>query len=203
MPIPSSNFPAVILLSEIDFQCNLITRSGTHLQESAQHWIAIDQGMDDGRQALPIDIVGHCSICLSAAASIYKHLFLGRRKGSIIANRCNELMRLLDTPNLPVISAIAVRNSWEHMDERLDKWLSTRISGTACTPIHVSARPPRDGAFVLRCFDPLHMTIKHGAGESIALQPLISEAEKLSQLIDGAFKKLENEQSDVYISRNP
>ncbi len=202
MSIPSSNFPAVALLSEIDLQCKLIIHNGARLQESAQHWIAIDKGIDDGKKALPIDIVAYCSICLSAAASIYKNLFLGARVNkktvSVISKRCTELMRLLENPSLPVISAIAVRNSWEHMDERLDSWLSSRIRGTSCAGIHVSVKPPKDEVFVLRHFDPVLMEIKHGKDESIHLQPLITEAEKLSQLIDNAFKKLQNEQSNIY-----
>lgn len=202
MPIPSNNFPAVILLSEIDLQCKLITRNGVRLQKSAQHWIEIDKGVDDGKKAPLIDIIAYCSICLSAAASIYKHLFVGARTSKkivpIIFKRCTELMRLLENPNLPVISSIAVRNSWEHMDERLDTWLSTRTCGASCAEIHVSVKPPKDGVFVLRHFDPVLMEIKHGEDESIALQPLIAEAEKLSQLIDNAFKKLKNEQSNVY-----
>ncbi len=57
MPILNVNFPVVMLLSEIDLQCKLIARSAERLQDSAQHWILLGQGIDDNKIAPPIDIV--------------------------------------------------------------------------------------------------------------------------------------------------
>lgn len=200
MPIPSKNFPVVMLLSEIDLQCKLISRAAERLCASAEHWIALDQGIDDGKTAPPIEILASCSVCLSAAAAIYKFLFIGdRKKGKKavrIRKRCEALMNLLGNPKLPVVSSIAVRNSWEHLDERLDELLLSRAF-KSYEQVHVAVKPPDAATFVLRCFDPSHMEIKYGP-DVISLEPLIAEAKELSHLIAEAFRQLETVECHVY-----
>lgn len=199
MPISSNNFPAVMLLCEIDLQCKLIARSAERLRESAQHWIALDKSIDDGKTAPPIDIVALCSVCLSAAASISRHLLVGDRKGKKairISKRCAALMNLLGNPKLPVVSSITVRNSWEHLDERLDELLSSQ-SFKSYSEVHVAVKPPDAATFVLRHFDPLRMEIKYGP-DAVSLEPLIAEAKELSRLVDAAFKHLHTGQCNVY-----
>jgi hypothetical protein len=199
MPIPSSNFSAVILLSEVDLNCKLIARAAEQLREAAKHWIALDKGVDDGGTAPPIDIISMCAVCLSSSAAIAKMLLLGDRKGkrSIrIAKRCNALMTLLGTPALSVTRSLSVRNSWEHLDERLDDVLESNACRSV-SEVHVSARQPDTTTLVLRHFDPVAFHIKYGP-ETVPLLELIDEAKDLSARVNDAFKHLQTAQSNVY-----
>ncbi len=199
MTISTENYPALILLSEIELQCSLIARASSFLEESAQHWIMVGKGIDDGKKAPPIDIIAQCHICLSAAALIYKYLFPGRikRKNPRISKRCAKLMQFLGEPELPMIRSVQVRNSWEHIDERLDDFLSARRV-QSLAPIHVSTMPLQKETFVLRHFDPLLMQIKYGAGRAIDLRALVAEATELSTLIKEAIQKLHGESMTIY-----
>lgn len=201
MPIPSTNFSAVMLLCEIDLQCKTIARAGERLRECAQHWVALSQGIDDGKTAPPIDIVAWCSVCLSASASIRRLLSLAgrrRKKASVIRirKRCETLMDALGNPDIPVMLSAVVRNSWEHLDERLDELLSTQ-SFKSFSEIHVAVKPPDTQTFVLRHFDPVKLEIKH-CQDAIPLEPLIAEAGELSRRISEAFNRLKVESCDVY-----
>ena len=177
----------------------MIARTASRLHECAQHWNLLDQGIDDGKSEPPIEIVALCTVCLSAAASIHRTLFLGNRKGKKalrIQKRCAALMYILDNPKLPVMNSIVVRNAWEHLDERLDDLLSTK-SYNSYSPVRTTASPPNANSFALRHFDPKLLEIKHGT-ETICLQLLIEEARQLSNNVDNAFKRLKTESCNIY-----
>ncbi len=200
MPIPSTNFAATMLLLEIDLHCKTIIRTAEWLNESAEHWTAVSQGIDDGKKMPPIAIVAQCTACLSSAASIRRLLFLAGRSGKrlrVIEKRCAALMHILGNPAVPVICSVAVRNSWEHLDERLDDLLSTR-GFKSYADIHVAAEPPAAGTIALRHFDPVRMEIRYGPTEAIALEPLVHEARKLETLIAKAWTRLQTEACVVY-----
>jgi hypothetical protein len=199
MTIPSNNFSAFILLDEIDLQCRMIVRTVERLRGCAQHWIFLDQGIDDGKTEPPIEIFALCTVCLSAAACIHKTLFLGGRNGKKtiqIQKRCDALMNVLENPNLPTINSIIVRNDWEHIDERLDNLLSTK-SHKSYSQLHVAAKPPNTNTFALRYYDPKLLEIKYGSN-TIRLELLIEEARELSVNVHKAFKRLETESCNVY-----
>ena len=199
MPIPSSNFSAVILLSEVGLNCKLIARAADQLQEAAKHWIALDRGVDDGGTAPPIDIVLMCAVCLSSSAAIAKMLLVGERKGkksNRIAKRCTALMTLLGTPALTVTRSLAVRNSWEHLDERLDDVLESNTCRSV-SEVHVAVKQPDPATLALRHFDPVAFHIKYGP-DTVPLAALIDEAKDLSARVKKAFKHLHAAQVDIY-----
>ena len=105
-------------------------------------------------------------------------------------------MTLLEHPNLIALGELAVRNSWEHLDERLDEVLH---SGTckSHSEIHVSVVPPEPHTFVNRNFDPLALSIKHGP-DAVLLRPLLAESRDLSKRIGKAFLRLQTEAHDPY-----
>lgn len=191
MPIPSANFNAVILLCEVDISCKIILRSAAKLETAAKHWIDLSQGIDDGGKAPPIDIVADCFTCLSAAAAISRMLFLGKRTGKTadrIRRRCFALMQLLGNPPLSALDSLSVRNSWEHLDERLDDLLESQTCRSHAE-IHVSPEPPRPETFVSRHFDPKSMEIRF-AGDVFAFAPIVAESKLLSARVDCAFKQM-------------
>lgn len=199
MPIPNSNFSAVILLSEVDLNCKLIGLAAEELREAAKHWIALDKGVDDGGIAPPIDIVSLCAVCLSSSSAIAKMLLVGARNGKKsvrIAKRCNALMALLGTPALTVTRSLAVRNAWEHLDERLDVVLESNACRSV-SEVHVAVKQPDTATLVLRHFDPVAFHIKYGP-DTVPLMALIEEARDLSVRVDKAFKLLQTAQTHVY-----
>jgi hypothetical protein len=98
MLIPSSNFNTVILLMEVDLNCEIIARSTEKLRIAAMHRINLSQGIDDAGKATKIDIITDCFACLTAAAAVSRLLCLGDRKGKRadrIKQRCDLLMNEL------------------------------------------------------------------------------------------------------------
>jgi len=199
MPIPGANLPAVILLCEIDLQCKVILRAGEYLRAAAARWIAFENGAEEISSAPPIEIIKECNTCLSAAASISRMLIVGERRGprsSLVEPRCAVLMNLLGHPGLNTIASLAVRNSWEHLDERLDEVLISR-SYQSYEEIRVAAIPLDQKTFINRHFDPVKFEVRHGP-DSVALEPLIRDCQELLERIDEAWKLLRTEIHDPY-----
>ena len=191
MPIHNSHFNTVVLLCEVDLNCKIILRNIEKLKLSAKHWIDLSKGIDDGGKAPPIDIVTDCFACLTAAASIARLLYLGDRKGkkaARIQQRCNLLMHELGSPSISALNSIRVRNSWEHLDERLDDLLATQTCRSH-SEIHVSPNPPDQGTFVSRHFDPNTLEIKF-AGDVFSLGPVAEEALLLSERVNAAIVRM-------------
>jgi len=84
----------------------------------------------------PRDIMIDCSAFLAAAAVISKLLFSGRRTNKKVVRRCERLRALLNLSDhdLPILRNLSVRNSFEHVDERLVARKSD------CLSVHVSRR---------------------------------------------------------------
>ena len=189
MPISNENFGAVILLSELHIQCSLFQRYAEHLESAAQHWIDIGKGIDDGKKSAPLDIVAYCTVCLAAMAAI-RRLIIAGEKGRKPQHRRRALQKLLGDPALPVIASPTVRNSWEHLDDRLDSLLPT-LKGGSVSQIHVSTTPLKE-TIALKRFDPVEFAI-HFADQRIELWPALSEINLLSARVDEAMHRLQNE----------
>lgn len=173
--ISAEHFATIILLEELELQCRLAESSIARLRSAADAWKSNTPGV--GR---PVDIVADCIVCLSAAASIYRLLQPGKRTGQRLAiteKRCKALRRALQYPPINEIEKQGTRNSWEHMDERIDAMFIAGQCRSFCA-VHVSPRPPSDDTFVHHHFDPVTMEIRHGA-DSINLDRLAAECANL------------------------
>lgn len=190
-PIHNPNFNTAILLCEVDLNCKIILRNIEKLKVAAKHWIDLSKGIDDGGKALPIDIVTDCFACLTAAAAIVRLLYIGDRRGNKAARiqqRCNRLMHELGNPSISALKSIGVRNSWEHLDERLDEYLATQTCRSH-SEIHISPNPPEHRTFVSRHFDPNTLEIKF-AGDVFSLGPVAEEAILLSERVNAALVRM-------------
>jgi hypothetical protein len=185
--ISNENFGVVILLEEVQIQCMLFENNCARLEDAADHWIKLSHGEDFDRSVPPIDVVAWATVCLSAMAAI-RRLLVPSPTRSKANKRRAALYQLLDQPSLPTISSVAVRNSWEHLDERLDELLPTMRSGSI-SPIHLTAEPPMPGTVVLKRLDPLTLTV-YFSSEGIPLRAARDEVEELSKRLDAAYKKL-------------
>lgn len=192
MPIPNKHFEEVVFLSELELNCSLFSRAFSALQISAQHRINLDQGIDDQLPGSPILIVEQCTVCLSALAAIRRILTPASKKPRT-QERASRMRDLLGNPPLPHVTAVAVRNSWEHFDERLDAILVERATKSGpVEPLSVSPRTPNPDSFVLRRFDPITFAIQF-AGEAIPLLPCVDEICELKIRISNAYKQLNKE----------
>jgi len=194
VPIPSSNFGAILFLSELGLQINLFERSLQQLECAAKHWVDMNNGIDDGKKFPPLEIVAHCSVCLSALAGVRRVLYPSAMASAAVKRRSAALLAVLEHPPLAAVTGVDVRNSWEHLDERLDAYLVSHPSGTrSVSEVHVSASTPSTGTVALRRFDPLDLAI-HYADQRIALRPCADEMADLSSRINHAYVRLHTEQ---------
>lgn len=187
MPIPNQEFNDVVFLSEISTNCRIIQHTAERLETSAKHWITlVSESIDDGTSAAPIDIVVDCIACLSSAALVSKMLFAGKRKS--VVSRCSHLMNLLGSPQLPNIQQLLVRNSWEHLDERLDVITANKLNSYA--EIHVSPKQPKPNTVVARHFDPNTLEIKFSQ-DVFSIRPIATEAALLINRVKTAIRSKE------------
>ena len=155
-------------------------------------------GVDDGKKAPPIEIIATCISVLSAAAAIKRILHVcGRNDNRRVLKRCAAMRQLLDNPSIPNLERLAVRDSWEHSDERLDSVLKARRRGVPVAEIHVSATPPSIDQITLRRFDPTSFAI-HYLDDSIPLNAITSEAGLLESKMKDAFIRLRTDIVKLY-----
>lgn len=197
MPIPNSNFGASLFLIELGLQCQLFNRGIAALEEAAEHWQAVEAGIDDGKTVPPLKIVADCTVCLSSLAAIRRILYPNQQASASTKSRATSMLLLLGNPALSNVCAVKVRNSWEHFDERLDEMLKVRAStGGAVEQLRVSARAQDNSSIVLRCFDPVSFSIRL-IGETILLRPCIEEIHDLSERIQNGYHRLQAEEFRV------
>lgn len=188
---------AVLFLLDLMTRCQIVARCADRLERAAKHWVNVEQGIDDGQVAPPLDIIVDCTVCLSSMAAIRRILRPKDGSKPAVKRRSSALLKLLGEPAIPnLVVAIEVRNSWEHIDERLDDILRTRQRGSVEPTIYISSTPPDSNAIVLRRFDPIGFAI-HFGDDVIALRPCIEEVSQLLKLVDGAFVQLRSEIIDV------
>jgi len=190
MPIPSANFGVIALLDELFIQCSLLQANGTRLEDAADHWIKLERGEDFNRKVPPLDILAWCTVCLAAMAAIRRLLYAGS-SSPVVNRRRAALQAILGHPSLPSFTSAAVRNSWEHLDERLDERIPAMTTGSL-SHIHVAARDLPPGELALKRFDPRTLTI-YFAEEGVPLRPAILDAASLSGCLDQAMIRLNTE----------
>jgi len=174
MPIKGYNFAPSIFLLELSTQCQFAKECDRRLRDSAPAWFTNATAEQFAKAAAPRDIMINCSAFLSAAAIISKLLFAGHRRNKKIARRCQRLRELLNLNenDLPILRTLAVRNRFEHVDEHLDKLLSSFSKG-GFSPLSVHEKEP-DAVISLKRFDPKNLTISF-TDAKISLADCMSE----------------------------
>jgi hypothetical protein len=105
--------------------------------------------------------------------------------------RSTVLCELLGSPALPAIASVTVRNSWEHLDERLDDLLPSMKSG-AISIIHVAAQDRAPSPVALKRLDPRTLTI-YVMDDGVALRPATSEIALIHASLPAAQQRLTEE----------
>jgi hypothetical protein len=193
--VPSENFAAAILLEELWIQCLLFERNVDRLEDGADHWMKQSIGQDFGRSVPPIDMLAWATVCLSSMAAIRRLLVADGKSPKAIKRRA-VLYDFLGRPPLPIIGSPTVRNSWEHLDERLDDILPTMRSG-AISQIDVFAKDVAPGTIALKRIDPRTLMVSFST-EAIQLRPARSEVAEISRRVELAKVRLTTELVDLW-----
>jgi len=120
--------PDRLHLAELQVQCALAKESYVHLSEYID---VVGRNNARGKPLpySPLQIVAHCVVFLAAAAAISKILFPSKKGAE---SRGERLRSRLEVSDLPALRSRAVRNAYEHIDERIDalssKQLQTNVS---------------------------------------------------------------------------
>ena len=138
----------------------------------------------------PLDILTWCTGCLAAMSAI-RHLLVSGRVDPIADRRREVLRRLLNNPDLTNVATPKVRDSWEHLDERLDKILPQMETGSI-SHVYVAAKPPHSGTITLKRFDPVDFVI-YFVDEGIPLRPAAREIANLKVRLEEAMRTLSRE----------
>jgi len=187
MAIMGYNFAPAMFLLELNTQCSLAEHAFNRLKVTATGWLGNATPEEFTNANSPLEIVSWSTSFLSAVAVIGKILFPGKRKNPI-PERCQCLRQLLEIDQLPALSNFAVRNSFEHVDERLDLHLRDFTQGSF-NPISVTEKLPSD-ALVLKRFDPRRLAISF-VNDEIELELCMTEINEIKSRIEHAFKKLQ------------
>ena len=188
MPIASANFPVLALLIELHLNCLDAERAIKKLRTGCRHWRLLHQGKDFDSKFPPGDILAWASVCLSAFNRIRLMLYPGTRRSRVVLNRCALLQKMLGNPGLDHVCAPAVRNAWEHFDERLDQLVrGPRPKRYSHVAISVDPRPA--DTLVFRAVDAVRLTITV-LDQEIPIVPCLGEIRALNAAVEAAHDSL-------------
>lgn len=185
--IKSYNLPIALFFLELQEQCWLASYSFNKLIESRKGWLKDASPEELHNAATPLEILTYCNSFLSSAAIISKILFPNSKKRDI-QNRAENLRLLIEINKLQALTNLTVRNSFEHIDERLDVYFSKFKRG-AIVPFSMTEEAPSPETFVLKRFDPRNLIISF-ANQKIHLAPCFEEIQMLDAKIADAYGKL-------------
>lgn len=187
MPIASANVDICLFMTEVSLQCNLAERAAARLEKARFGWLR-DALHDHRAEATPpIEIIEDVHLLLLAGGIVSKILFGATPKTTLRAARLRELMAL---PELPALSSRKVRNSYEHIDERLDELTSRLTNGGSICPLMVDDKEPDENTIVLKRFCP-RTTKVYFEDDFIDLSQLVNELSLVREGINAAYAVME------------
>jgi hypothetical protein len=166
--------PTRVFLWEVTIQCQIALHAHRRLAEYAKVQIERTFESTAPRPTTPIELLADCSAFLSASAVVSRCLFA---KGGFAGRRSAKLRKLLSIESLPHLNSLAVRNSFEHIDERIDKLIQYPPS-EAVVQLHLALREP-EHHLVLKRFNPKTITL-HYLDEKLDINCC---AEELNQVL--------------------
>lgn len=144
-----------LYISELRMQCVLAKNAYDHLRRYCEV-VGSEKASPEPLGYSPIDIVAHCVVFLSAVAAISKVLYPAQSgdiaRGERLRNRLNIGGALLG------LHSRLVRNSFEHIDERIDELLPKHHNDDVCFYSIDDDAPEQ--SIVLKRLDPRSRTIE-------------------------------------------
>jgi hypothetical protein len=190
---------ARIFLFELMMQCSVADYAFACLKKAAADWKNLSGDRDSFAKVLAL-----CSSFLMSIYVINTLLFPGKRSKKVVSKRISNLNDLLGIPleKLKLVKNVSVRNSFVHMDERLDKYLDA-VAQDRIEPFSLSPEEPGAGTLVIRRFDPDGLTISTLGGKNessrveIELERLYEEINLILDGVNRAFTKLSGFDEDI------
>jgi hypothetical protein len=186
LTIKTPSSPSVFFLMELLIQCKIARRAYSVLAEFSRAEVAKDWDAIRARPMGAIEVMAECAVFLSSAGIIAKVLFPGERSSTRSKLRGTELRSKLCVTDFPNLSSTSVRNSFEHIDDRLDTIIRDYNNHSICQ-IHVAIEEPAN-VVMLRRFDPVELTISF-LGDTLDLKRCNDEITELQNLIPEAMGK--------------
>lgn len=157
--VAGENAASDAFLVELTTQCLLAGYAYERLREQARCEIERDFTSRKPRPDSAIELLADCTVFLSAAGVIAKTLFPNeKKKRTTSVIRGERLRALLELRDLPTLRSLVVRNSFEHIDKELDRFLEN--PPVKFVQYHLTRHTPPDGV-VLKRFDPRSLSISY------------------------------------------
>jgi hypothetical protein len=151
--------------------------------------------VDFERALAPQEIMIFCVGFLSCAKNIARFLF-SEVKGKP-RRRAAHMRDLLTVGDLPTLKNVSVRNSFEHLDERLDSILFSVVLPASFDPLSVTEKPPDPGTIVLKRFDPRNLIIQFHEHQ-LSLEECMADIRRVQQRIASGYEKLGASRFDIW-----
>jgi hypothetical protein len=186
------NSAASLYLFELLIQCQIAKHAFTNVQAWSLFQLRLASQRPGGY------LFADCAAFLSAAGVVAKMLYAGAGKSDTqlrdrpeklrAARRSAALRSLLKIAELPTLQQVAVRNSFEHIDERIDKLLRENPS-RAFIAIHAAKGDPDNDALVLKHFDPVAMTVSY-LDDAMQIETCMEEILQVHKMLGPAFTRV-------------
>jgi hypothetical protein len=180
--VSGENAASGAFLAELTTQYLLAKYAYERLSEQARCDINRDFNSRKPRSNGPIEVLAHCTVFLSAAGVIAKILF-PNEKDPTSKKRGERLCSLLELPDLPTLKSVFVRNSFEHIDSRLDRFLEK--SPAKLVQYHLARHAPPEGVAVLKRFNPRDLSVSY-LDDRLDLRACYSEIELVEERVSKA-----------------
>jgi hypothetical protein len=197
MGIKGYNFPALLVLEELHIQIELARHVHRKLVSGSQGWQDAAAHKEFESRGSPLELISRCSSFLSSTALVAKFLFPGSSAPpSLKARRCSALRTLLQSEDINTIRKLSVRNSFEHLDERLDERLPGLHTGT-WESIRIREAPPDAGTLTVKWLHPRTLTLSF-LDDSIDLSACIQELALIDGRIELAMRELATRRVELW-----
>lgn len=191
------NSAAPLYLWELTIQWSIATRAYDRIAEWARRQVEKDYSSRDANSRSPVAILADCSGLLNATAVTANILYAGKdakkrdlqksQRLAIAERRSSALRALLELEDMPTLRAMEVRNSFAHMDERIDRELCSNPSGKFVW-VNLSSDGPPD-AVVMRQLNPRTLVVSC-LGDDLELRKCKEELNVVKARVDSAYSSI-------------
>lgn len=200
--IQGKNSAAALYLWELTIQCQIAEYAFARLKEEGRVQVTRDYSSPHPYPETAIELFADCSAFLSASGIVAKILFASidtkaskhdhNSPRALAARRSTALRELLQLEDLPFLRSLCVRNSFEHIDERLDRLLKENPSQQYVW-LHLSRDEPPAG-LVLKRFNPNTLHLSYLDNE-LNLGGCYSDILRIRGQLNGAYDRVRTHQA--------
>ena len=199
MTVPGKYLPEIAYLDEINAQCYMADRAFEKVRRGCEFWENKTWIEDDEKTSAPVELVRNIQSFLNHARVITRLVFVGSRKGirrHLSEKRCDQMQMLLGKHSSPELESLQIRDSFEHIDERMDstfqKWDGSHMS---VEPIRIGEERTELYIAEIRRIDPRNMTISF-LRDKTCLMDIKREIDEIQNKTQEAKRKIQHDQPE-------